>query len=555
MGSQPPVGKLGAAGPAEAPAGEEEDEDYDPEVAKGATGSLKGEVDIASMPMVPMAYGSTARPAIKGVANLVAEQPVELIVNDISDGPTPESPTAPLRNVLRRRRFIFVGDVHGQRKPLDELLDKIDFDAGNDHLVLTGDLVNKGPDSAGVVQLVMDLGASAVRGNHEDRVLLAYESLRSTKTQPRPAAAAHAPTTAAEEGEEPEKVVKLASIEAEGKMARASAMLQREEDIKKKGLGILAFLGLRRPSEEEIVDHVKAVAELDIDPLEQNPFSHGDAIDRATAASLTPEQAQWLGELPVILHIGRIAPPPSAVSNAAASANVNAPFHDVVVVHAGLVPGLPMERQDPYAAMVMRSLVHPADEVRFARARLIAAQKIRARSWGRIKPIQRIDVPKRNTEAEYRKLQQAVYGPDLKHPRQPVPLGSPRHPIGDSPEAPNLVLLPIEGHFREGHGRIHWAAAWNQAQHDIPTPENRTTVIYGHDAITGLLVPQAPSSGLLGMLSSAETDTGYTFGLDSGAVYGGKLTALIVEAARDGRIKHRIEQVSCPKASKSKAAP
>jgi hypothetical protein len=84
----------------------------------------------------------------------------------------------------RTRRLIIVGDVHGHLPELNRLLDKIGFDKeAGDHIILVGDLVNKGPDSAGVVQFAMDIGAHAVRGNNEDRILLAVEALRSGKVQ------------------------------------------------------------------------------------------------------------------------------------------------------------------------------------------------------------------------------------------------------------------------------------------------------------------------------------------------------------------------------------
>lgn len=552
--------------------------------------------ELLAKPMDAMEYGTAARPPIKGLTNVIADLPVELIVDDKDEGGVPTLSTP--SGLVRRRRFIFIGDVHGQRKPLDELLDKIDFEVGNDHLVLVGDLINKGPDSAGVVQLAMELGASAVRGNHEDRVLVAYQSLHASDAhlpppvKPKKAPASIDDTLLAEadadaviEGEteaeaERRRLVVLANIEAEGKMERAEAALQREIDLKeedaKKRKGILTLLGLKKEhkKEEDIIDHDKAVAELEIDPLEQNPFSHGDSAERTTAATLTPEQAKWLSELPVILRLGSIAPSSAVpLTPAAQQANAKSPFanNDVVVVHAGLVPDLPLEKQDPYAVMVMRSLVHPADEVRHERARLIAEARIRAESRGRIKNTDRINVPNGRIDAEYHRMQKHAYGADPHHPRLPSIVGTPRrNAAGDGhPEPADMVMLPIEGHFREGKDRVHWAAVWNQVQHAIEDPTNRTTVVYGHDAITGLLVPETMPSGLFSLFSSnggsknngdssgsviTEEDTGYTFGLDSGAVYGGKLTALVVEADKDGVVKHRIEQVQCPAIAPKKYA-
>jgi hypothetical protein len=67
-------------------------------------------------------------------------------------------------------RTVIVGDVHGCRAELDALLGRVGFDAG-DRLVMVGDLVVRGPDPAGVIDLLEQLGARAVRGNHEDRLL------------------------------------------------------------------------------------------------------------------------------------------------------------------------------------------------------------------------------------------------------------------------------------------------------------------------------------------------------------------------------------------------
>ena len=64
-----------------------------------------------------------------------------------------------------------------------QLLDKVSFSAEDgDHLIFTGDLINKGPDSIGVVDLARELSASCVRGNHEDRVLLLRREMAATNT-------------------------------------------------------------------------------------------------------------------------------------------------------------------------------------------------------------------------------------------------------------------------------------------------------------------------------------------------------------------------------------
>jgi hypothetical protein len=69
------------------------------------------------------------------------------------------------------KRLIFIGDVHGMLYELDELLNTIKYNKEKDHLIFVGDLVAKGPHSLEVVRHIYELGASCVRGNHDDKVL------------------------------------------------------------------------------------------------------------------------------------------------------------------------------------------------------------------------------------------------------------------------------------------------------------------------------------------------------------------------------------------------
>src|SRR5437868_3534903 len=71
------------------------------------------------------------------------------------------------------QRTIVVGDVHGC---VDELRDvmKDGGYAKGDRLALVGDLVAKGPDSQGVLQLLREEEALAVLGNHDNHALKAH---------------------------------------------------------------------------------------------------------------------------------------------------------------------------------------------------------------------------------------------------------------------------------------------------------------------------------------------------------------------------------------------
>jgi hypothetical protein len=73
-----------------------------------------------------------------------------------------------------------VGDVHGEIDPLRSLLRELRYDRHGRHeqgrrLVFVGDLVDRGPDSPAVLELVMDLVergvAQCVLGNHEMNLL------------------------------------------------------------------------------------------------------------------------------------------------------------------------------------------------------------------------------------------------------------------------------------------------------------------------------------------------------------------------------------------------
>jgi diadenosine tetraphosphatase ApaH/serine/threonine PP2A family protein phosphatase len=156
---------------------------------------------------------------------------------------------------------------------VQNLLEEVDFVQGKDHVIFTGDLIAKGPDSRGTVDLAMKIGASSVRGNHEDRTLLAYNSL-TAKMHPLPGP---------------------------------------QEDPKSKE-----------------------------DYLDEESFSHGDYKDRALAKLFSAEQIQWLESLPVILRVG----PVGGVNGGG----------DIVVVHAGLAPGVQLDKQDPFLVMNMRSI-------------------------------------------------------------------------------------------------------------------------------------------------------------------------------------------------------
>ncbi|POS74991.1 calcineurin-like phosphoesterase [Diaporthe helianthi] len=452
-----------------------------------------------------MNYGHSHRPPIKGMPDkIVAELPKEFVPSQ--DGPT--------------KRLVIVGDVHGQKSALDDLLARIHFDKAHDHLILTGDLINKGPDSAGVVDLAIELGAHAVRGNHEDRVLSVLATMNENSESQNSAIG-----TVDLETKVYDKETKERQVERD-----------QEEDPK--------------VTKDEYLAH-------------EALLDRGDKPEFKTARSLSKRHTRWLSQLPVILKVGRI---PS-------NKDMPPAFENMVVVHGGLVPNVSLADQDPQAVMSMRSLVYPVDKLRRQAVRRFLEDKAKNRKGrGSIAAAQLID--EEMIDGFVQKIMQAE-GLSFEH-------------VGDD------VAVPTDG--REG---IMWWKEWNRFQerlaktttasveekaeeetpaastaaapeafpdatndgHDKPAPpetaqkKHKTgkkgkkarpqtdvekelsglTIVYGHDAKSGLKVPDTYGNG-----------KGYTFGLDSGCVYGRKLSALVIEARPEG-VVHGITQVSCSK--------
>src|SRR6266568_1630733 len=62
-----------------------------------------------------------------------------------------------------------IGDVHGMLRPLEGLLAGIERADADAKLYFVGDYVNRGPESKGVIELVLTLkNAQFIRGNHDD---------------------------------------------------------------------------------------------------------------------------------------------------------------------------------------------------------------------------------------------------------------------------------------------------------------------------------------------------------------------------------------------------
>jgi serine/threonine protein phosphatase 1 len=94
-------------------------------------------------------------------------------------------PAPPPARVPDGVRVYAIGDIHGRRDLLEQLLFRIEADerargGARTQIIFLGDLIDRGPDSAGVVQRALDLKQSGqpvrfLMGNHEEVFLKALE--------------------------------------------------------------------------------------------------------------------------------------------------------------------------------------------------------------------------------------------------------------------------------------------------------------------------------------------------------------------------------------------
>ncbi len=79
--------------------------------------------------------------------------------------------------VAEQRRLVAVGDIHGCLGKLEELLQRIPINWDRDVLIFLGDYIDRGPDSKGVLDLLISLrelyGEHVIflKGNHEAMLL------------------------------------------------------------------------------------------------------------------------------------------------------------------------------------------------------------------------------------------------------------------------------------------------------------------------------------------------------------------------------------------------
>ncbi|GAB0135673.1 hypothetical protein EsDP_00004002 [Epichloe bromicola] len=331
-----------------------------------------------SIDTTPMSYGRNRRPKMDDLTL------------------TSSIPQTYLPTTHNERRLIVIGDIHGMNTELGHLLDEARYDSSHDHIVTLGDMVNKGPESKGVLARLMAMNASAVRGNHEDHLLLALKEYNSRA----------APN---QDNDDPPSVIEM------------------------------------RPRNRKILK---------------------------VAKTLSPEQVDWLSGLPVILKAKSL---------------------QLYFVHGGLVPGVRLAKQDPWAVMNMRTLVYPSEELR--RNAESASDS--------------------NSDSDSLLENERDVGSGQEEEDEADDVGH------DDVDASKVVAIPIDGHSGE-----KWTKAWDRyMKHRAKSA--RRTVMYGHDARRGF------------------TEGKHTVGLDSGCVRGGSLTGLIVRSDAKHGFRYTRIQVPC----------
>lgn len=83
------------------------------------------------------------------------------------------------------RQTIVIGDIHGCLQEFEELLEKLEYDQLYDRLILLGDLVDRGPQSIGVVRAARKHGAECIQGNHDNKYVRYWRHDQKSKQDPK----------------------------------------------------------------------------------------------------------------------------------------------------------------------------------------------------------------------------------------------------------------------------------------------------------------------------------------------------------------------------------
>ena len=92
-----------------------------------------------------------------------------------------------LQNILDSGNKVWIiGDIHGYKETLNSLIDNLNLGL-EDIAICLGDMVDRGPDSVGVVNLFMyENNLYSLKGNHEEMLLMDWLKTCLLYTSPSP---------------------------------------------------------------------------------------------------------------------------------------------------------------------------------------------------------------------------------------------------------------------------------------------------------------------------------------------------------------------------------
>ncbi len=187
---------------------------------------------------------------------------------------------------------LFIGDIHGCADAFRDLVAALGFQRGRDRLYLTGDILTRGPDPAGVWDLVRATGAEMVMGNH-DRFLL--------RQLERVAAGAPLSAARAEKREDVERVRPLAAELVP--WLRARPYVVDDPRFLLVHAGINPVLGLAGTTEDELI-HIRTWPPTGgivgprwhdvVAPLPDRPIIFGHDAPGGLVVKRRPDGTPWL---------------------------------------------------------------------------------------------------------------------------------------------------------------------------------------------------------------------------------------------------------------------
>jgi len=77
-------------------------------------------------------------------------------------------------------KTVIIGDIHGCLEEFQELLELVDYKSPDVEIILAGDLIDRGPESAAVVALCRKLNLRCAQGNHDLKFIKWWKNAGST---------------------------------------------------------------------------------------------------------------------------------------------------------------------------------------------------------------------------------------------------------------------------------------------------------------------------------------------------------------------------------------